>query len=183
MKIYTKTGDDGSTGLYGGARCSKNSVRIRAIGEVDELNACLGVAACSIEEPNCLQGVREIQNRLFDLGAELANPRGESRARVSAEDVAFLEDSIDAMTFQLPQLRAFILPGGSPAAAWLHLARTVCRRCERSLIELNEIESVVPQSRIYINRLSDWLFTAARLCNSFDNSPEIEWHPREKPHD
>ncbi len=178
MKIYTKTGDDGTTGLYGGQRTSKASLRILAIGDVDELNACLGLARCEVKDPQCSTQLMEIQNRLFDLGAVLAQPTGASRAGILPGDIAGLEDSMDLISEDLPELRAFILPGGSRSAAILHLARTVCRRAERSLTHLNLTEAVDQATLMYLNRLSDWLFMAARWCNHVDGHPETEWRPR-----
>jgi cob(I)alamin adenosyltransferase len=178
VKIYTKTGDEGSTGLYGGARVSKRSLRINALGDVDELNATLGWAAVSMTDTTAVEEVREIQRRLFDLGAELASPNSLKAQAISAADSTTLETSIDRMDAKLPPLRAFILPGGSSNAAHFHLARTVCRRAERSIIELHETEPVRDEVRIYINRLSDWLFTAARCANQSDQTAEIEWRPR-----
>jgi cob(I)alamin adenosyltransferase len=182
VKIYTKTGDSGMTGLYGSVRVEKNSLRIEVIGEVDELNACLGLAATAVFEPTCMAHIGEIQRRLFDLGAQLANPSGQSRAQVLPEDIVALETSIDVMTDQLPPLRAFILPGGSAGSAGLHLARTVCRRCERSLVELHVREYVPKEVLTFINRLSDWLFTAARFCNAFHGAQDVEWSPRVETH-
>lgn len=163
MKIYTKTGDKGTTGLVGGSRVSKTDDRIIAIGDVDELNALIGVArtfAGSDHDSN----LSLIQNWLFDLGAELATPPDSKfdNSSISDNHIEFLEQSIDAMTSQVEPLRNFILPGGSPLAAALHHARTVCRRAERSVIVL-DLERAEPVT--FLNRLSDWLFTAARFAN------------------
>jgi cob(I)alamin adenosyltransferase len=178
VKIYTKTGDDGSTGLYGGSRVPKDSLRIRVIGEIDEVNACLGTALCFIDEPALREMIPEIQRRLFDLGGELANPGRKPVDGIGLEDIEALETSIDAITAELAPLRAFVLPGGAKGAAFLHHARTVCRRSERALLELHRHEPVRSEVRIYVNRLSDWLFTAARGCNSLEGTAEIEWRPR-----
>lgn len=162
MKIYTKTGDAGTTGLVGGSRVSKSDAVIQAIGDVDELNAVVGVARTYSKELD--EELAHIQNWLFDLGAELATP-SESRfdnQMLGVAQVGFLENGIDGMTELLPPLRNFILPGGTPLGAHLHLARTVCRRAERSVIALN-LERHEPV--IFLNRLSDWLFTAARYAN------------------
>ncbi len=183
MKIYTRRGDDGSTGLYGGQRVSKRHPRVEAYGVVDELNALLGLAAGQLaEDPNLAQRLRDIQSRLFDLGADLATPPGSRAAeglpRVPASWTSELERSIDAMDAELPALRSFILPGGSPAAAYLHLARTVCRRAERRTVEAKEAgEEISPALLGYLNRLSDWLFTAARAANLRAGHADIPWQP------
>ncbi len=180
MKIYTRTGDEGETGLYGSGKVPKDSLRIAAIGDVDELNAALGVAAIhlgqSLQEP-----LREVQRRLFDVGAELATVDRPPPSSVSQADIDWLEISIDEMTAVLPPLRAFILPGGSAAAAGLHFARAVCRRAERSILSLHHREQVRREVRVYLNRLSDWLFTVARTANAVQSVPEIEWQAKEQP--
>ena len=159
-RIYTRTGDQGSTGLYGGQRLSKTSPRIEAIGAVDETNAAIGVArACLAETPELDRAMDRIQHLLFDLGADLASPGG--ARRIGASQIAGLEAEIDRLEGELPPLKAFILPGGVPAAAALHLARTVCRRAERSVVALGE----EPEAAIFLNRLSDLLFVAARAAN------------------
>lgn len=168
MRIYTKTGDDGTTGLIGGSRTEKTSLRIRAIGDVDELNAALGLVTATDE-------LREIQSRLFDLGATLATPTG---ARFNGNAALELEASIDRQTADLPALRNFILPGGSSAAAYLHLARTICRRAERSVLELDQESPVPSEAKVFLNRLSDWLFTAARTANATRHVSDVEWRPQ-----
>ena len=176
MKIYTKTGDDGLTGLYGGQRISKTSARIGAIGDVDELNAVIGVARLNatgeIDEE-----LRKIQNWLFDLGGELASTDGANVTHRPdfQKPIEFLEQSIDRQTAELEPLKNFILPGGVPLAAHLHLARAVCRRAERSVLEQNELNAVREETRIFLNRLSDWLFTAARTANRLANVEDIAW--------
>ncbi len=177
MKVYSKTGDDGTTGLYGGDRTSKSSARIQAIGDVDELNAIVGVVRLhSIGDPLDAT-LSKIQNWLFDLGAELAcPPSGKFQVASLREGHSkFLEDSIDSQTAVLPELKAFILPGGSALAAHLHLARCVCRRAERSVTHLNELEPLSRELKVFLNRLSDWLFVAARTANMLRDVQDIEW--------
>lgn len=182
MKIYTKAGDDGSTGIFGGERISKIDVRIEAIGAVDELNAALGV--CASCEPalaaNTRAMVQLIQNRLFDLGAELAMPGKEMRGFVGIEskDIHALEEWIDTMESSLECLKCFILPGGSAQAARLHLARTVCRRAERRAIALAQLGSVRNELIQYLNRLSDGLFVAARFENVQAGMPDTNWEKK-----
>lgn len=177
MKIYTKTGDEGLTGVLGGGRLPKNAARIRAIGDVDELNAAIGVARLHSKELQLDATLAEIQRNLFDVGAELASPpEGRIQVRSLEErDVQSLEASIDAQTVELEPLRNFILPGGIPLAAHLHLARAVCRRAERTVLDLHDLEPVRPVVRTYLNRLSDWLFTAARTANRISNVPDVAW--------
>ena len=177
MRIYTKTGDAGETGLFDGTRVSKADPRVDAYGEVDELNAWLGVARAlgvSAEIADLLLG---IQRDLFALGAQLADPRHKIAARVEkatlGEDhVARLEQAIDQLEITLPALRHFILAGGSPAGSVLHLARTVCRRAERRVVALGGVDPIVIK---YLNRLSDLLFVMARAVNSRAGADEIEW--------
>lgn len=178
MKIYTRTGDNGSTGLIGGGRIPKESERISAIGDVDELNATLGLAASMVARPDLREDLERIQCRLFDLGAELASDTG-SVSLLTEEDVRHLEQGIDDMSESLPPLKAFILPGGEPAAAALHLARTVCRRAERTVLVLNRNEPVGQISRRFLNRLSDWLFVCARSVNASSGIPDVAWHAKE----
>lgn len=172
MKIYTKTGDGGDTGLVGGRRVGKHSQRIVAIGEVDELNACLGWAAVEgfLEEE-----LLRVQCWLFDIGAELAGAAEGRFISVSKPQIEYLESSIDAQSDQLPPLREFILPGGSESSARLHLARSVCRRAERAVLALNRIEPVREDVRVFLNRLSDWLFVCARTANSSAGVEERKW--------
>lgn len=178
MKIYTRTGDGGATGLIGGARVPKESRRISAIGDVDELNATIGSAASMITDRDILDRLQQVQCRLFDLGAELASTNG-TGSSLNANDVVELENSIDELTEALPPLKAFILPGGDPGASALHLARTVCRRAERSVLLLNRDEPVGQVPRSYLNRLSDWLFVCARAVNVRQGVGDIEWHAKE----
>ena len=183
MKIYTKTGDDGTTGLFGGERVPKHSVRIEAYGTVDELNSSLGVARALGELPSDLDRViLELQETLFVLGADLATPLGSnSKAvapRIGATDVRSLEALIDKYELQLQPLTKFILPGGSTGAALLQLSRTIARRAERLLVALSESELVGAQELIYLNRLSDLLFVLARVANSSTGTPDVEWDPK-----
>jgi len=179
MKIYTKTGDQGQTGLFGGPRVAKDSPRIEAYGSVDELNAVLGVARAAGVPAAFDAPLARVQNQLFDLGAELAapDPAKFALAGVTDECIAALEQEIDAWEATLPPLRQFILPGGAPAAAHLHVARTVCRRAERRVITLAAIETehVAPRAIIYLNRLSDWLFVLARAVNQSVGINDTPW--------
>ena len=179
MKIYTKTGDDGDTSLFDGTRVPKTDPRVVAYGEVDELQAALGVAHAAGVDPDLADMIVAMQRDLFALGARLADPSHKIAARVtkivvSDDSVARLEGWIDALEAELPPLRHFILSGGSPAAAALHLARTVCRRAERATLALglDAVESVV---RIYLNRVSDLLFVMARAANTRAGVAETEW--------
>ncbi|MEX2543429.1 MAG: cob(I)yrinic acid a,c-diamide adenosyltransferase [Trueperaceae bacterium] len=169
MKIYTRTGDQGETGLYGGERVSKNDLRVRAYGTIDEANSSIGLARSLLREPDLDEALAEIQNALFDVGADLATPAGarqrEQLDPVSAEDVAWLEEVIDHFSAELEALSSFILPGGDAAGAALHLSRTVVRRAEREVIDLAERVEVGTDVRSYLNRLSDLLFTLARVAN------------------
>jgi cob(I)alamin adenosyltransferase len=182
MKIYTGAGDDGSTGLYGGDRVAKTSARIAAIGDVDELNAFLGIAA-DLATGSLAADLRKFQNWLFDLGAELASPPGgkfEVRT-ITDRHSEYLEWSMDAQDEALPPLKAFILPGGSPLAAELHRSRAVCRRAERSVLLLLQDGPVRPELIRFLNRLSDWLFMAARTANAENRVRDIEWQKSEEP--
>jgi len=179
MKIYTRAGDDGSTGLYGGDRVAKTSVRIQAIGDVDELNACLGVARALSTEDWSSASLATIQGWLFEFGAEIAAPPGSKfqETRIRPEHVVWLEEAIDEVWNPLPPLKAFILPGGSSLSAQLHFCRAVCRRTERSVFALDREEPVGEAAKRFLNRLSDWLFAAARTANANANVPDLEWHP------
>jgi len=175
-KIYTRTGDEGTTGLVDGSRRSKAEPRMVAIGEVDEANSAIGVALLSVEGPLAAQ-LTMIQNDLFDLGADLATP-GEIKGalRIIPEQVARLEAEIDAMNAALSPLTSFILPGGSAASAHLHLARAIARRAERAAVALAEQEAINLSALAYLNRLSDWLFVAARVMNQSGVS-DVLWVP------
>ncbi len=181
-RIYTRTGDTGETGLFGGGRVRKYELRVEAYGTVDELNAVLGVARESLaNEPRLLaldQFVIRVQHQLFNLGAELATPEPSAHGTnlVTGADVKWLEDSIDLWEHDLAPLKTFILPGGWPAAARLHWARTVCRRAERLVVELAEKESIRDDVLRYVNRLSDALFVAARAANHLLAVTDVPWH-------
>ena len=177
MKIYTRKGDAGTTGLVGNMRVSKDHIRIQAIGAVDELNAHLGLCRTYCEGLDLLDLIEEIQAWLFDIGAELATPREHLlyRETISLQQIEILEKSIDEQTSQLEPLKSFILPGGSILASHLHLARTVCRRAERTLLQLHHEEPIRELILAFFNRLSDWLFVAARSANSSANVDDIKW--------
>ena len=182
-RIYTRTGDGGTTALGSGERRAKSDLRIAAYGTVDECNAAVGFArlAAATESPALDAMLGRIQNDLFDLGADLATPpaAGEAegaRLRVVQAQVDRLEGEIDALNGDLAPLRSFVLPGGTPAAAALHLARTVCRRAERLMVELTAAEPVGPAALTYVNRLSDFLFVASRHCNHLAGG-DVLWVP------
>ncbi|MBI4500417.1 MAG: cob(I)yrinic acid a,c-diamide adenosyltransferase [Gemmatimonadetes bacterium] len=171
MKIYTRTGDRGETALFGGGRVSKDNLRVAAYGDVDELNSALGAAmACDPSEFETAL-LESIQRDLFSIGGRLATPEPDkvakalAKAEIAESRVRDLESAIDRSETELAPLSAFVLPGGSPKAAALHVARTVCRRAERSVVALERVEGVPPVVLIYLNRLSDLLFTLARLAN------------------
>ena len=179
MKLYTRSGDAGQTSLFGGARVSKADSRVDACGEVDELNAWLGLVVASLDDDDLAPKLLQIQRDLFAIGSRLADPSHRiaervTKAAVSGEDVARLEGWIDALDGELSVLRRFILAGGSPAGAALHVARTVCRRAERSMVALGE-QAFEIELLQYVNRLSDLLFTMARAVNQRAGVPEVEW--------
>jgi cob(I)alamin adenosyltransferase len=182
-RIYTKTGDQGQTGLGDGTRVAKDHPRVAAYGSVDELGAVLGMllASASGLGPETAALVRAIQNDLFDVGADLcvplsANEKPGQALRVQPEASLRLEATIDRWNLALKPLNSFVLPGGSTAAAWCHLARTVCRRAERDAVTLTRTDTVNPQVIIYLNRLSDWLFVLARVCND-NGARDVLWEP------
>lgn len=176
MKIYTKTGDDGQTGLYGGQRLPKTSARIEAIGVVDELNAELGVCRTLADDGALGPEISRIQEWLFDLGAMLANPSGKGKTvGVGALETAELEASMDRQAEALSPLRTFILPGGCMLGARLHVARACCRRAERETLRLAEADSAPGEALVFLNRLSDWLFVAARTANALAHVEDIAW--------
>jgi cob(I)alamin adenosyltransferase len=183
MKIYTKTGDDGTTGLYRGGRVRKDDPRIEACGTIDELNAHVGLVRAANAPPDIDDLLAIVQNELFDLGAELATPRplAVGLTVVGEPQIQSLEAAIDRFDAKLQPLKNFVLPGGTPAAAALHLARTVCRRAERRVITLaaQPAENISPQIVVYLNRLSDLLFVLARTANAVDGLAEMEWRKRE----
>ncbi len=185
MKIYTKTGDKGETGLFGGKRVQKSSVRINAYGTVDELNAAIGFALCYVENDGVKSVLRKLQNQLFVVGADLATPlevesirQRRTIPRVSEEDISESEKAIDFFDKQLEELRYFILPGGSKSAAQLHVARTICRRAEREVVLLSQQEEINQNIVIFLNRISDLLFVLSRIENKTAEIPDQKW---EKP--
>jgi cob(I)alamin adenosyltransferase len=179
MKIYTKTGDDGRTGLLGSGRIGKDSLRIEAYGTVDELNAVVGVARSVDLDPETDTLLERIQDELFAVGAALADPdpAGRFHTAITAEHIARLETEIDVMEAALPPLHQFILPGGSTTAAAVHQARAVCRRAERCIVRLGGQpgEHVAPAIVVYMNRLSDWLFVLARELNRRAGVADVPW--------
>lgn len=191
-KVYTRGGDAGDTSLFGGPRVRKDAPRLAAYGDVDELNATLGVAVAALAAvPGATDDLHaqltEVQSTLFDLGAELATPglaereaAGQVVARVPADAATRVEGWIDALDGELTPLTAFVLPGGHPAAAALHVSRTVCRRAERHIVALAEVEPVTADALRYVNRLSDYLFTAARAVNHRAGVAEPAWRGRDR---
>ena len=181
MKIYTKTGDKGDTSLFGGGRVPKHHLRVEAYGTIDELNSAIGVARAAQPSKPGGEWLENVQNQLFHLGADLATPldaKADWITRVTAADIAWLEENIDHMSRDLAPLRNFILPGGAPAAAQLQLARAICRRAERQIVALTANEAINEQALPYVNRLSDWLFTLARYENMKAGEAESKWRPR-----
>ncbi len=177
-KIYTRTGDDGTTGLGSGERVAKDCPRVDAYGTVDELNSCVGLVLATPALPALVRScLTEVQHRLFDLGGELAVP---GRDVMLAGDSSSLETVLDELNADLPPLKDFVLPGGTPGAAACHLARAVCRRAERRVITLQRTESVNPESVRYLNRLSDLLFVMSRVLCRVDGGVEVIWKPRPK---
>lgn len=183
-KIYTRTGDDGTTGLVDGSRLAKNDPRMAAIGDVDELNSALGFAICEITDNALVQTLRIVQNDLFDLGADLATPAAEGDdfapsqmvLRVVQSQVERLETEIDAVNAGLDPLTSFILPGGAKAAAAVHCARAIARRAERTCVAAAQTIAINPQALAYINRLSDYLFVIGRALNN-GGKDDILWVP------
>ncbi|MDO5615644.1 MAG: cob(I)yrinic acid a,c-diamide adenosyltransferase [Cruoricaptor ignavus] len=189
MKIYTKTGDRGETALYGGTRVSKASARVESYGNIDELNAFVGVAKSKIKDETVLQQLKKIQFDLFTVGSEAATPldklmlaNGKSRLpiTITETEIEELEHWMDAFEEQLQPLQFFILPGGGESATALHVARTVCRRAERSLVFLNETEEVRHELIKYLNRLSDYLFVLARYISKIQGETEEYWNPNDR---
>src|SRR5690242_7067220 len=181
MKIYTRTGDRGETGLFGGGRVSKESARVDAYGDVDELNSAIGFARSIESMPAIDELLVPMQRDLFSLGALLATPDREKmtrqleKARIDDDRIAQMEQAIDHAETELEPLRAFILPGGTPKAAALHVARTVCRRAERKVVALSHEVEVPPIVLTYLNRLSDLLFVLARVANARASVAEVTW--------
>jgi cob(I)alamin adenosyltransferase len=187
-RIYTRGGDDGTTGLFGGPRVRKDDLRVSAYGDLDELNSALGVARCTLTDPRVADlelFLSGLQSALFDLGAELATPNIEAAPyavpRARPEDATRLEQEIDRLTAELPPMKTFILPAGTMPAAQLHVCRTICRRAERKVVELAEVEAVSVHALAYINRLSDLLFTMARAANLRLGASEVPWVARKDP--
>jgi cob(I)alamin adenosyltransferase len=177
MKIYTKTGDDGTTGLIGGGRVDKSDPRIECTGSIDELNASLGLAVVGAPHELAPALVR-IQNELFVVGSHVAAPDESGTTHLpnfEESSISRLEMEIDSATDRLPPLRNFVLPGGSETSARLHLSRTICRRAERQLVRFSHDRPVLPAVLTYLNRLSDWLFVHARLANQLANVPDVPW--------
>jgi cob(I)alamin adenosyltransferase len=182
MKIYTKTGDSGDTGLYGGDRVSKSSPRIEAYGTVDELNSFIGLAISEIKDPEVKNLLEKIQSQLFDVGADLATPENEKTRkqniqRIGSEYYLEAEIAIDHFEEGLEELKNFILPGGSKGAAHLHVCRTICRRAERAVVELNKTTETGENISIFLNRLSDLFFVLARYENLVSKVPDTKWNP------
>jgi cob(I)alamin adenosyltransferase len=178
--IYTRSGDAGTTALFGGKRLPKDAPRVAAYGAVDELNSALGVALTAVRQPRLVKALRYVQNELFNIGSELASEGGKAAGFGAlfgdpAKKIAALEALTDEYDAKLPALRTFVLPGGSTAGAWLHLCRTVCRRAEREVVALARAEKVNPAITAYLNRLSDLLFVLARYVNKTARKPETPW--------
>jgi cob(I)alamin adenosyltransferase len=183
QKIYTRTGDTGDTGLFGGGRISKDNLRIECYGTIDELNASIGIVTSSLKDQDLHNCLTKIQSTLFDIGGELATPNIEKRKlekkyvgpQVADMDIKNVEKLIDQFDEEIEPLKAFILPGGHLHAAQIHLSRTICRRAERLLVELNKTEKISSEIIRYINRLSDLLFTIARVINKRYEIEEPQW--------
>ncbi|MCL7753351.1 cob(I)yrinic acid a,c-diamide adenosyltransferase [Polaribacter sp. Z022] len=190
MKIYTKTGDDGTTALYGGTRVKKYNLRIESYGTVDELNSYIGLIKDQKIDKNIKNTLLKIQNELFTLGSMLATPiekeilkNGKERLnipKINNDPILFLENEIDKMDAELPQMTHFILPGGHQTVSFCHIARCICRRAERLSVELNDLETINIDIIKYLNRLSDFLFTLARKLSKDLSVEEIKWIPEKK---
>lgn len=181
MKIYTKTGDKGLTGLLGGTRVPKHHIRIESYGTVDELNSHIGFLRDQHTDPEVALQLIEIQDRLFTIGSKLASDPEKSKVKIpsiSEEDVYYLESAIDEMNKTLPEMRQFVLPGGHTTVSACHIARCVCRRAERNIVHLNELSEVDPVILHYINRLSDYLFVLSRKLAMDLHANETPWKPR-----
>lgn len=181
MKIYTKAGDGGKTYLFGGKKVSKNDLRVEAYGSVDELNSAIGWVKAQLKDSRAIEQLEILQKELFTLGADLATPADAKTPkkvpRIEQGHVARLEREIDRLQETLPPLRSFILPGGNPAGAALHLARSICRRAERAVVTLSNRKKTGVVNQIYLNRLSDYLYVLARRVNRIENQPETPWVP------
>ncbi|MGK7370021.1 MAG: cob(I)yrinic acid a,c-diamide adenosyltransferase [Candidatus Halalkalibacterium sp. M3_1C_030] len=182
MKIYTKKGDSGETSLFGGTRVSKSSARIEAYGTVDELNSIIGLAASYSLSPKGTVWVKRVQENLFVLGADLATPPSSNTRidRIGEKEIKDLEEAIDEMEEELEPLKNFILPGGDHAGATLHVARTVCRRAERTSVACADKEEISEHTIKFLNRLSDFLFVLARYENKYVTTPEETWKPEKQ---
>ncbi len=183
QKIYTKTGDKGTTSLIGGTKVSKSHIRIESYGTVDELNSWIGVVSDHINDVATQQTLKEIQDRLFTIGSSLAcDPDKETKLKIPdlhETDVEFLEKKIDSMNENLPEMKSFILPGGAAAVSFSHVARCVCRRAERTCVAMQIDEQDVEDLVIkYLNRLSDYLFVVARYVGYLQKAEEVQWKPR-----
>ncbi len=181
MKVYTKTGDKGTTALFGGARVPKNHIRIEAYGTVDELNSQLGLLRDHTKEAALRATLKEIQSRLFTVGAILATDPSKKNVQapdLRTSDVVLLENEIDQMEQKVEPLRSFILPGGHPVVSYCHIARCVCRRAERQTVHLDHLQSVQPLVIQYLNRLSDYLFVLARYIAKIEQVEEVVWTAR-----
>lgn len=184
MKVYTKTGDSGMTSLIGGTRVPKNSVRLEAYGSVDELNSYIGMIRSLMTDKEIIGELAEIQMRLFDVGGNLATDPDAQNLKIvvgiTAEDIAFLERGIDRMDATILPLKHFVLPGGNESASFCHIARTVCRRAERRMLDLNQQSAIDGLVLMYVNRLSDYLFILSRKVIHDSGSEELKWIPRGK---
>jgi cob(I)alamin adenosyltransferase len=182
MKIYTKTGDKGETGLFGGERVSKNNLRLNAYGSIDELNSFLGLAVIEVTNNEIKNVLKDLQNKLFVLGSDLATPETEKNAklkitRLPDSYITDTEKSIDNFEAQLEELKNFILPGGSKGSAILHVCRTISRRAEREVVALKNTEHIGENIVIFLNRLSDLFFVLSRFENKYSNIPDTKWIP------
>jgi cob(I)alamin adenosyltransferase len=184
MKIYTRTGDNGTTGLIGGSRVKKYDIRLEAYGTIDELNSYIGVVRSMQTDTKADHILEKIQNKLFVIGAHLASDDSillvKKQMPIVESDIELLEQTMDEMNEQLPELRNFILPGGCQAVSFCHVARTVCRRAERLIVELSEKVEVDPNLIKYINRLSDYLFVLSRKVSMDQKTAEILWFPEDQ---
>ncbi len=183
MKIYTKTGDGGETGLFGGERVSKNSQRINSYGTIDELNAYIGLTITEVKDEKVKIDLQKIQEHLFTVGTDLATPNNEKtkKLNISRTPSSFYEEIeklIDDYDLKIDELKNFILPGGSKGAALLHICRTICRRAEREVVALNDAVKIENNIIIFLNRLSDLLFVLSRFENKVSNHPDIIWNPK-----
>ena len=182
MKIYTKTGDKGETGLFGGERVSKNNLRLNAYGSIDELNSFLGLAVIEVTNNEVTDVLKDLQNKLFVLGSDLATPETEKNAklkitRLPDSYITDTEKTIDKFEAQLDELKNFILPGGSKGSAILHVCRTISRHAEREVVALKNTENIGENIVIFLNRLSDLFFVLSRFENKYSNIPDTKWIP------